>query len=99
MHSVLNLAQHIEDGFEHNTITGVAFIDLSAGYDTVNHRKLINKVYHTTRDFQSTTIIRRFRQNRFFSNAEWEEQQVERPEKWTTPGQRADTCTVQFVQQ
>jgi hypothetical protein len=34
---ILNLIQHIEDGFEKKQITGVAFIDLSAAYDTVNH--------------------------------------------------------------
>lgn len=41
---VLNLTQHIEDGFERK-ISGVAFIDLSAAYDTVNHKRLISKVY------------------------------------------------------
>ena len=35
---VLNLTQHIEDGFELGQITGAAFIDLTAAYDTINHR-------------------------------------------------------------
>ena len=43
---VLNLAQHIEDGFEKGLVTGVFFffVDLSAAYDTVNHRCLLNKI-------------------------------------------------------
>ena len=35
---VLNLTQYIEDGFERKNITGAVFVDLSAAYDTVNHR-------------------------------------------------------------
>ena len=35
---LLNLTQHIEDGYQRGMITGAAFIDLSAAYDTVNHR-------------------------------------------------------------
>ena len=35
---LLNLTQHIEDGYEEGMITGTAFVDLSAAYDTVNHR-------------------------------------------------------------
>ena len=34
---LLNLTQHIEDGYEEGMITGTAFVDLSAAYDTVNH--------------------------------------------------------------
>lgn len=33
---MLNLTQHIEDGFERKEITGVAFVDLTAAYNTVN---------------------------------------------------------------
>ena len=35
---LLNLTQHIEDGYQECKITGTAFVDLSAAYDTVNHR-------------------------------------------------------------
>jgi Reverse transcriptase (RNA-dependent DNA polymerase). len=42
---VLNLTQYIEDGFEKELITGVAFIDLSAAYDTINHKRLSYKIY------------------------------------------------------
>ena len=40
---VLNLTQHIEDSFE------TVLVDLSAAYDTVNHRRLLEKVYNMTR--------------------------------------------------
>lgn len=30
--------------------TGVAFVDLSAAYDTINHGKLKQKIYHATKD-------------------------------------------------
>ena len=49
---LLNLTQHIEDGYEEGMITGTAFVDLSAAYDTVNHRLLIQKLYNTTLDSQ-----------------------------------------------
>ena len=38
---LLNLTQHIEDGYQVGKITGTAFVDLPAAYDTVNHRLLI----------------------------------------------------------
>ena len=38
---VFNLTQHIEDGFETGKITGIVLVDLSAAYDTVNHRRLL----------------------------------------------------------
>jgi hypothetical protein len=42
---ILNLTQLIEDGFERKQITGVAFIDLSAAYDTVNHGLMLSIKY------------------------------------------------------
>ncbi|KAK9702123.1 hypothetical protein QE152_g30136, partial [Popillia japonica] len=42
------IVQHLEDGFERRKITGVSFIDLTAAYDTVNHRRLLRKLYETT---------------------------------------------------
>ena len=47
---LLNLTQHIEDGYQFGKITGTAFVDLSAAYDTVNHIRLIQKLYNTTQD-------------------------------------------------
>ena len=55
---VLNLTQHIEDGFELGLITGAAFIDLSAAYDTVNHRLLLTKMFLITGDSNLTKFIR-----------------------------------------
>ena len=47
---LLNLTQHIEDGYQESMITGTAFVDLSAAYDTVNHRPLIQKLFNITQD-------------------------------------------------
>ena len=33
---LLNLSQHIEDGYQRGMIAGASFVDLSAAYDTVN---------------------------------------------------------------
>ena len=49
---LLNLTQNIEDGYQRGIITGAAFVNLSAAYDTVNHRILIQKLYNTTQDSQ-----------------------------------------------
>ena len=38
---LFNITQYIEDGYQECMITGSAFDDLSAGYNTVNHRLLI----------------------------------------------------------
>ena len=38
---LLNLTQHIEDGYQESMITGTTFVDMSAAYDTENHRLLI----------------------------------------------------------
>ena len=45
---LLNLTQHIEDGYQRGMITDAAFVDLSAAYDTMNHRILIQQLYSTT---------------------------------------------------
>lgn len=63
---VLALTEFIESGFEQKFMTGVAFVDLSAAYDTVNHRKLLTKVYQTTKDFHLTKVIESILQNRRF---------------------------------
>ena len=43
---LLNLTQHIADGYQRGMITSAAFIDLSAAYDTVNPIILIQKLYN-----------------------------------------------------
>ena len=47
---LLNLTQHIEEGYQKEKITGTAFVDLYAAYYTVNHKILIQKLYTTTQD-------------------------------------------------
>lgn len=54
---VLNLAQYIEDGFKGGQVTGVAFLDLSAAYDTVNHKVLAQKEYNLTKNYTLTKFI------------------------------------------
>ena len=53
---LLNLTQHIKDGYQRGMITGAAFVDLSAAYDTVNHRILIQKFYNTAQDTQLCSL-------------------------------------------
>ena len=42
---LFNLKQHIEDGFERAVVTGTVFVDLSATYDIIRHKLLLNKIY------------------------------------------------------
>ena len=63
---LLNLTQHIEDGFERGQITGAVFVDLSAAYDTVNHRRLLVKVLEMTKDSHLTELLQVLLQNRRF---------------------------------
>ena len=63
---VLNLTQHIEDGFELGQITGAAFIYLTAAYDTINHRRLLVKLVMLTDDVPLTKFIRTMLSNRRF---------------------------------
>ena len=55
---VLNLTQHTEDG--------LVLVDLSATYDTVNHGRLLEKVYNMTRDHQLICISLTLLENRRF---------------------------------
>lgn len=63
---VLNLTQYIEDGFEKEMITGVVFIDLTAAYDTINHKRLSHKIYQVTKDYHLTKFLGCTLQNRRF---------------------------------
>ena len=56
---IQNLTLYIEDGFERGCITGAVFVDLTAAYNTVNHRKLIAKIYELTRDHHLVTTIQK----------------------------------------
>ena len=63
---LLNLTQHIEDGYERKMITGAAFVDLSAAYDTVQHRLMIRKLMDMTGDIDLCQVIRGLLSNRRF---------------------------------
>ena len=63
---VLNLTQYIKDGYEEGMVTGVVFVDLSAAYDTVNHRRLLSKILETTKDTCPTELIKSMLENRHF---------------------------------
>ena len=63
---LLNLTQHIEDGYERKMLTGAAFVDLSAAYDTVQHRLMIRKQMDLTGDIDLCQVIRGLLSNRRF---------------------------------
>ena len=63
---LLNLTQHIEDGYQRGMITGAAFVDLSAAYDTVHHRILIHKLYHIIQDSHLCRVLQNMLSNRRF---------------------------------
>ena len=46
--------------------TGTVFVDLSAAYDTVNHRVLLTKLYGMTEDTEFTKLIGSMMRNRRF---------------------------------
>ena len=49
---LLNLTQHIEDGYERGVVTGTVFVDLSAAYNTISHKLLLNKIYRMISDIR-----------------------------------------------
>ena len=63
---LLNLTEHIEDGYEKRLTTGAVFVDLSAAYDTVNHRRLLSKVLEMTGDVLTDLIRTLLESRRFF---------------------------------
>ena len=63
---LLNLTQHTEDAYQIAMITCAAFVDLSAAYDTVNHRILIQKLYNITQDSQLCRVLQNMLSNRTF---------------------------------
>ena len=44
---LLYITHHIDDGYEEGMITGTAFVDISAAYDAVNRKLLIQKLYNS----------------------------------------------------
>ena len=61
---LLNLTQHIVDCYQENMISGTAFGDLSAAYDTVNHRLLIQQHFNITQDSTLCRVIQNLLSNR-----------------------------------
>ena len=61
-----NLTQYIEDGYETKDITGTVFVDLTAAYDTVNHRILLLKVARMIKNKAIVNILRSLLSNRRF---------------------------------
>jgi len=64
-------------GFENKKVTGVALIDLTAAYDTVNHRLKLKKLYDITVDYEFVRVFeallgnRRFFVNHQGKNSKW----------------------------
>ena len=64
---LLNLTQHIEDGFEEKRITGTIIVDFTAAYATVNHRILLLKVANMPKNRKMVEVIQSLLRNmRFF---------------------------------
>ena len=63
---LLNLTEHIEDGYEKRLITGAVFVDLSAAYDMFNHRRLLSQLLDMTGDVHLTDLIRTMLESRRF---------------------------------
>ena len=67
---VLNLTQHM--ALKQGKIAGIVLVDLSAAYDTVNHRRLLEKFYNMTRDYGLICMIHTLLENRrFFVELGW----------------------------
>ena len=63
---LLNLTQYIEDGYEEKSITGTVLVDLTAAYDTVNHRILLLKVARIIKNKPIVNMIQSLLSNRRF---------------------------------
>ena len=61
---LLNLTQY--NGYEKSITTGTVFVELSAAYDTVNHRVLLTKLYGMADDAEFTKLIGSMMSNRRF---------------------------------
>ena len=102
MSQLLNLTEHNEDGYEKRLITGAVFIvDLSAAYDTVNHRRLLSKVLAMTGDVHLTDLIRTHHAGKqtLLRGAEREKESLATTTKRTTTGKCTGTYVVQHLHQ
>ena len=80
-------------------MTGALFVDVSAAYHTVNHRRLRCKVLEMTGDIHMTELIRTLLESRHFCGPEWEKEPMAATEKWTTTGKCTGTYAVQHLHQ
>ena len=92
---LLNLTEHIEDGYEKRLITGAVFEDLSAAYDTVNQQGARDDWRRTpdrpdTHHSGKQTLLR---------GAEREEEPLATTTKWTTTEKCTGTDVVQHLHQ
>lgn len=66
---ILSLIQTIKNSFENKKVTGVALVDQTAAYDTVNDRLTLKKLYDTTLDYEFVRVFKALLSNRrFFVN-------------------------------
>ena len=63
---LLNLTQHIEDGYQRGMITGATFVDLSTACDTVNYSIIIQKLYNITQESPLCRVIQNMLSSRRF---------------------------------
>ena len=94
---LINLTQHIEDGYEKGMITGTAFVDLSAAYDTVNHRLLIQKLYNTTLDSQLCSYPEPAVRSKILCRAEQWAKQMENTKERSTTGECSLPHRIQHI--
>ena len=83
---LVNLTENIEAGYDNCLIAGAVFVDLSAAYDTVKHRRLLCKVLEMTGDVHRTDLLRTMLESRRFfvilslKKSRWERQIIELPQ-------------------
>ena len=77
-------------------ITGAVFVELSAAYDTVDHRRILNKVLKMTGDVHLTDLIRTMLENRRFFVVR-EEELLATTTKRTTTGKCTGTDNSSIV--
>ena len=53
---LVNMTQYIEDGYKKSLTTGTVFVELSAAYDTVNHRVLLTTLYGMIEDAELSEV-------------------------------------------
>ena len=64
---LLNFTQHIKDGFTKCLKTGAVFVNLTAAFDTVNHRILLKNLHNITNgDTSLAKMIQEILSNRRF---------------------------------